>query len=706
VRIGPYEVVREIGRGGMGVVYEVRHPDIPRRLAIKVIMDDSAGPEELERFRREARLLARVRHPSVVTVHAIDRLADERDYLVTDFVEGEPLGRVARQRPLEPRRAAEIVRDLALAVEEVHRNGILHRDLKPDNVILRPDGVPVLLDFGLARDASAERLTRTGVVIGTPQYMAPEQAEGARSTLDERTDVYALGATLFFLLAGAPPFDSTTATAQLLYAVLEKEPAWPADAPPDLVAIVKKAMAKARDARYARAADLAADLALFVQGRRPGVAAASRSHAPRIVAGAATVAVLAAAAALALAHRGAGPPPAPPDSPVAPSETRTTVAAQDRPPLDEPEHPLSTYRRQREWVKAHPGDERGEKLAQRLKLRAGKLLSSHKFLLRPKCFWVGATTLLVATEGGEGLFVIDMDARTPRPVPIESFPKKVGLLSGALQRRDRSVRWFVGASDRVYVVEGNPADPGKMTTREVFVVPKEATRVKDFWRVMAIAIDGQTLAVGGDWYEVFVLDLDHPEAPPRLLRPKRGGTVLSLAFASGRLLVGNESIASKARDTDPSLNDPKNTEQSLTVFDSATWTFVREKALQASVSTIAVAPDGRFAYGLSDGTIMVERLDGGEHVDLSCPMNEWAEPYEIRGLAFIAGGERLVGATGDEKEIEGARVFVRSSRAEKEPPTTLEKDLGAMTSLAVSDDGRFVATGAYGGLLIVRALPD
>src|SRR5262249_11264209 len=121
VRIGPYEVVRELGRGGMGIVYEVRGPEAARRLALKVIHGDGAAPDELERFRREARLLSRVQHPSVVAVHAVDRTQDGRDYLVTDLVEGESLGRTARQ-PLEPRRCAEVVRDLALAVEAVPPN--------------------------------------------------------------------------------------------------------------------------------------------------------------------------------------------------------------------------------------------------------------------------------------------------------------------------------------------------------------------------------------------------------------------------------------------------------------------------------------------------------------------------------------------------------------------------------------------------------
>ena len=165
--VGPYQVVRELGRGGMGLVLEVRHPDVPRPLALKLILDQEADDTALARFGREAQLLARVRHPNVVVVHQLGR-APEGPYLVTELVAGESLEAQVRRGPLAPERAARITRALADALVAVHAEQVLHRDLKPQNVILRADGSPVLLDFGLARAQGGEKLTQTGTSLGTP----------------------------------------------------------------------------------------------------------------------------------------------------------------------------------------------------------------------------------------------------------------------------------------------------------------------------------------------------------------------------------------------------------------------------------------------------------------------------------------------------------------------------------------------------------
>ncbi|MBX3471351.1 MAG: protein kinase [Planctomycetes bacterium] len=263
-RIGPYEVVRELGRGGMGVVYEVTDPALPRRLALKLILDH-ADPDALARFGREVELLARVRHPNVVAVHAVGR-APEGPYVLMDLVEGEPLSRLVGR--LDAARAVEVVRALCDAVGALHAQGVLHRDLKPQNVIVRPDGRPVLLDFGLACDPAGGRsLTRTGQVLGTPRYMAPEQAEGkTQAPLDARADVYGLGAVLFELLAGAPPFAEVDGGPwALLLAVVEREPRWP-EVDPALGTVLRRAMAKRPDDRYATAAELSVALRQATEG--------------------------------------------------------------------------------------------------------------------------------------------------------------------------------------------------------------------------------------------------------------------------------------------------------------------------------------------------------------------------------------------------------------------------------------------------------
>ncbi|MBL4848666.1 MAG: serine/threonine protein kinase [Planctomycetes bacterium] len=265
--IGPYQVVAELGRGAMGVVFEVADPGLPgRRLALKQILKDQCSPVALQRFTREAELLARIQHPNVLRVYActLEPIA----YIVTELVDGSDLLKLSERDALETDQSAEITAQLCDAVGALHSEGIIHRDLKPENAILRPDGTPVLLDFGLARELSAEGLTQTGQVLGTPAYMSPEQADASKD-IDKRTDVYGLGAILYQLLAGRAPYLGESMV-KLLYDVLEGEPDWDAlrkrRAPDALIAIIQKAMEKQRELRYPSVEDLGQDLRRYLAG--------------------------------------------------------------------------------------------------------------------------------------------------------------------------------------------------------------------------------------------------------------------------------------------------------------------------------------------------------------------------------------------------------------------------------------------------------
>jgi WD40 repeat protein/predicted Ser/Thr protein kinase len=277
---GDYEIRGEIGRGGMGVVYRAWQRTLGRLVALKLILSGGfASDVERQRFRREAQAAASLDHPNIVPVYEVGE-EEGLPFLAMKLIEGKSLADGRLQAEREPRAAAEVVEKVALALVHAHERGIIHRDVKPENILLGHDGVPYIMDFGLARigGASAD-LTRTGSVLGTLCYMAPEQARG-NTTLDCRVDVYGLGAVLYHALVGHPPFQGT-APADLLGEVLEREPVSPSACipglPRDLVTICMRCLEKDPSHRYPTAQALADDLRRFIedrpiQARRPSTA--------------------------------------------------------------------------------------------------------------------------------------------------------------------------------------------------------------------------------------------------------------------------------------------------------------------------------------------------------------------------------------------------------------------------------------------------
>jgi WD40 repeat protein len=265
-----YEILEELGRGGMGVVYKARQVSLNRTVALKMILAGAhAGPTELARFRREAEAIARLRHPNLVQVYEVGEY-EGRPFFSLEFMEGGTLHARAGGRPQPPAEAAALVETLARAVHAVHRAGIVHRDLKPDNVLLTEDGgVPKVADFGLAKPLGEAGPTLSGSVLGTPSYMAPEQAGGRARDVGPATDVYALGAILYELLTGRPPFLAPTPWDTIRLVVAE-EPVPPARlqprVPADLDTICLKCLEKEPGKRYASALELADDLRRFAAG--------------------------------------------------------------------------------------------------------------------------------------------------------------------------------------------------------------------------------------------------------------------------------------------------------------------------------------------------------------------------------------------------------------------------------------------------------
>src|SRR5438876_7917247 len=278
--LGDYEVLEEIGRGGQGVVYRAHQKSLNRIVALKVIgLGPWATETHLKRFRREAEAAASLEHPGIVPIHEVG----ERDgscYFSMKFVEGGQLDEVVRRTPISTRQAAELIAKVARTVHYAHEHGILHRDIKPGNNLLDAKGEPHLTDFGLARLVESEStVTRTLEVLGTPSYMAPEQAAGNNSKLTNATDVYGLGAVLYQLLTGHPPFAGGT-TYETIKLLLETEPRsprlWNPKVDRDLSTICLKCLEKDPQRRYSSALALAGDLERWlrhepIQARRTGV---------------------------------------------------------------------------------------------------------------------------------------------------------------------------------------------------------------------------------------------------------------------------------------------------------------------------------------------------------------------------------------------------------------------------------------------------
>ena len=209
--VAGYEIEDELGRGGMGVVYKARHIRLNRTCALKMILAGlHAGPEVVARFVTEAEAIARLEHPSIVRIHHIGD-ADGLPFLELEYVSGGSLDQQLDGTPWTAKRAARHAEQVATAIAEAHRRGIVHRDLKPSNVLLAADGTPKVGDFGLAKILDSQSaLTRSESVMGSPSYMAPEQAQGQAKQAGTAVDVYAVGAILYELLTGRPPFRGTT----------------------------------------------------------------------------------------------------------------------------------------------------------------------------------------------------------------------------------------------------------------------------------------------------------------------------------------------------------------------------------------------------------------------------------------------------------------------------------------------------------------
>jgi serine/threonine protein kinase len=274
-QFGRYQILSKLGQGGMGSVYLARDTQLDRRVALKVPhFTAEDGPEVLQRFHREARAAAMLHHPNLCPVYDVGQI-NGIHYLTMAYIEGEPLGKVLSAGGRLPlRQAAALVHRLTLALQEAHSRGIIHRDLKPSNIMVTANREPVVMDFGLALRTSqgGTRLTQSGVIVGTPAYMAPEQVAGDVQTIGPACDIYSLGVILYELVTGRLPFEGPVAA--ILGQILHMEPEPPSKHRPDLDSqlgsICQRAMAKKVPDRFASMGHFAVALADYLEtGERP-----------------------------------------------------------------------------------------------------------------------------------------------------------------------------------------------------------------------------------------------------------------------------------------------------------------------------------------------------------------------------------------------------------------------------------------------------
>ena len=277
MKFGRYRVLREVGRGAMGVVYLARDDRIGRNVAVKVLhLDPRLSEEEKreisERFNREAHAAGMLSHPNIVTVYDVGE-EEGIPYIAMEYLEGATLTEITAEGPLSISQATDIVSQVLSALSYAHGHEVVHRDIKPDNVFLLPDGRVKVADFGIARVSSSSTMTSVGQVMGTPGYMSPEQVKG--EAVGPASDIFSVGVLLYELLTGIPPFASSSTTS-IMYKIVHEEPTPPSTmnpaVPPNLEAVIARACAKNPGARYARASEMKDDIK---KGRAPAVAPAA-----------------------------------------------------------------------------------------------------------------------------------------------------------------------------------------------------------------------------------------------------------------------------------------------------------------------------------------------------------------------------------------------------------------------------------------------
>jgi WD40 repeat protein/tRNA A-37 threonylcarbamoyl transferase component Bud32 len=701
-----YEVLGELGRGGMGVVYKARQVKLRRLVALKMILAGAhARPDDLARFKVEAEAVARLQHPNIIQIHEIGEHGG-LPYFSLEFCAGGSLASRLNGTPLPAPEAAQLIETLARAMHAAHQQQVIHRDLKPANILLTADGRPKITDFGLAKKLDEGGHTHTGEVMGTPSYMAPEQARGRAGEIGPHTDVYSLGAILYELLTGRAPFRAATPM-ETLHLVLSDDPVSPSRLQPrtprDLVTVCLKCLQKEPKKRYATALELAEDLERFrggetIRARPVGMVERGVKWArqrPAVAGLLATLVTLALTAFVVLSM-----------------EWRLTEDARRHTAEALAERETQLYFNhvslaEREWLTNHVA--RVEDLLGRcppeLRHWEWRYLHHlcHSALLRlpgrdSVAFSPSGRRLAVADgndvhvrDADTGTDILVLHGHTGRVVAV-AFGGEDQVASASL---DETVRvWDLQHPDRPPVVCSGGA------------------------AAVALSRDGSRLASAGEGSnQVFLRDAQTGAARLTLECPANAVTALAFApdgkelFAADKeravhrwatdsgqerapLLGHSQAVTGLAVSPDGKLLAASSEDETVLVWDLATGKVARTLLQdRRPVSAVAFSPDGsRLASAAGDflqpSDVTLWNVESGrpEHVYRG-------HRGVVRGLAFQPNGTRLASADGD-------GVLVWDTAGEPEA-RVLACRQGALAAVAVSPDGRLLASAGADGTVTV-----